>query len=320
LKTDGRQLWWSPLLFVCWANVHGGFIAGDVAIAVALGQHVLRCGRARLTRELFVVGLCALAPLVSPYGIGNYTYLVRHFVTPASDFIFEWEPYVWDRSVLVSSFIVAFLASLVSPRVRRSPLLIQSLVWLATGLRHQRNIALFLVSAAPLVATGASALLRSDMRLVFSKRSTVLASVVLMLLSGRLVQSRFGGQVDWPAYMYPKQEIDYLSEHLAGRRLFNHWNFGAFIIFRAGGRVPIFVDGRGATAYPPGLLADLRDLSLTEILGKYAIEVVMLPLRATDLRAEVEEGDGWEPEMSGDSAIIYRRRVSRAPAGGSLGL
>src|SRR5262249_25434806 len=150
-------------------NVHGGFVAGHVAIVVGLAQYVLQHRTKGLPRELALVGLCALAPFLSPYGVGNYTYLFRHFVSPPSDFIFEWQPYAFGQSALASSFILAFLASLASPRVWRSPLLLQSVLWLATGLRHQRNIALFMVSAAPLVATAASALLRADMRPVIPR-------------------------------------------------------------------------------------------------------------------------------------------------------
>jgi len=315
LKSGGRQPWWTALLFAGWANLHGGYVAGDLAIVVGLGQYVRRHGTAGLSRELGLVGLCALAPLLSPYGVDNYTYFFRHLSTPANDFIFEWKPYAFDRSALASGFIVAFLLSLASPRVRRSPLLVQSVLWLVTGLRHQRNIALFMVSAAPLVATGVSALLRADMRAVIPRWVSLLASAVLIVCSGRIVHSRFTGEIDWPADMYPAQEIDYLREHLAGRRLYNHWNFGSFIIFRAGGRVPVFVDGRGATAYPPSLLKDLRDLALTELLDKYEIEVVLIPLRATGIRAELEERGMWEREVSGKSAIIYRRTGMTGPLG-----
>ena len=99
----------TPLLFVVWSNVHGGYAAGMVAIAVALGPYVLRHGAAVLPRELGLLALCAAAPVVSPYGLDNYTYVLRHFGSPASDFIYEWKPYAFGRSALATGFIVAFL-------------------------------------------------------------------------------------------------------------------------------------------------------------------------------------------------------------------
>jgi hypothetical protein len=312
-RNAGKQPWWAPLLFVGWANLHGGFVAGQFALIVHLVHRATQSGKTGLARECLLLTLCLLAPLVSPYGLDNYIYVLRHLSTPASDFILEWQPYSATQSALVSIFILGFIASMFNSGVRRSvPLLVQSLVWLVFGLQHQRNIALFLVSAAPLLATAVSALFQSDMRMRIPLRIANLATAGLMLCGPTIVQSRFSGRVQWPQIMYPKQEIAYLAKHLAGRRLYNQWNFGAFLIFETTGQVPHFIDGRGATAFPPALLEDLRDLSLPRLLDKYNIEVVLVPTYALDLQAVLEKGRLWEVEMSGASGIIYRKKAAPA--------
>gem|GEM_PF-6532978 len=310
-RSEGRQPWWGPLLFVAWANLHGGFVAGQLAVAVAFGERILRFGKAGLTRETLLVGACLLVPVISPYGIGNYVYVLRHLGSAANDMIFEWQPYSPWQSILVSMFIVGFLASLFDRGVRRSgALCIQGLVWLVLGLQHQRNMALFLVSATPLLAVGASSLLRADMRALVPGRVASAASALLVLLSPAVVRSQFSGDVDWPSQMYPKQEIAYLIDHLGGRRFYNHWNFGSFLIFDAAGRLPVFIDGRGATAYPPSLLQEMRDVPLLQILDKYQIEVALIPLYAKDQQALLDEANsGWERELTGASGIIYRRKA-----------
>ncbi len=89
-------LWWLELMrrgrrwpafaivavMLLWANVHGGFIVGLVAIAVYTAQ--LR------TRAAWATLLAALAiTCVNPYGLGYWTYLVPAWLHPRAD-IPEW--------------------------------------------------------------------------------------------------------------------------------------------------------------------------------------------------------------------------------------
>ena len=56
--------------------------------------------------------------------------------------------------------------------------------------------------------------------------------------------------------MLSEQDALYLQTHFSHARLLNHWNVGGLLIFRTRGTVPVFVDGRAATAYPDALLRD----------------------------------------------------------------
>lgn len=310
-RSDGRQPWWGPILFVVWANLHGGFVAGQLAVVVALCERVFRTGTRNIGREISLVAGCLLGPLISPYGIDNYVYVLRHLSSPASDMILEWKAYSVWQSALASTFMLGFLASLLHPGVRRSrTLVVQAVVWLVLGLQHQRNVALFLVSAAPLLCVGASSLFRGEVHSLVSLRATNWASALLVLTSPALAMVAFSGPVAWPGQMYPKREIAYLVEHLDGRPFFNHWNFGSFLIFDAAGKIPVFIDGRGATAYPPELLQEMRDLSLLQILDRHHIEVAFIPVYDKNHQAELDSDARWERELTGASGIIYRRRTT----------
>jgi hypothetical protein len=313
LQTDEarRQPWWGPLLFIAWGNLHGGFVAGQLAVVATLGERILRFGRAGLVREGLLAVACLAAPVISPYGIDNYVYVLRHLSSPASGVILEWLPYSIWQSALASTFILGFLASLVHRPVRHSGALVtQSVIWLALGLQHQRNIALFLVSAAPLIAVAASSLFRAEVRPLVPRSVASSVSVFLILASPAIVKSQFSGPVEWPTQMYPKQEIAYLVEHLDGRRLYNHWNFGSFIIFDTAGQVPVFIDGRGATAYPPELLQEMRDLSVPQILDKHSIDVALIPLYNKSLVADLDGQPEWERELTGPTGVVYRRKAA----------
>src|SRR5690242_19083215 len=48
--------------------------------------------------------------------------------------------------------------------------------------------------------------------------------------------------------MISEQDALYLRKHFSHARLLNHWNVVGLLIFRTQGAVPVFVDGRAATA------------------------------------------------------------------------
>ncbi len=75
-RRNGRMsgLYWLPLVFVLWANIHLQFVVGLLVLVVALGESLLarfaggvgtRVGPVRMA---LVLAACALATLVNPYG------------------------------------------------------------------------------------------------------------------------------------------------------------------------------------------------------------------------------------------------------------
>ena len=65
--------------------------------------------------------------------------------------------------------------------------------------------------------------------------------------------------------MLSEQDIFYLQTNFTHARLLNHWNYGGILIFRKRGAIPVFVDGRAATAYPDALFRDYFKLSQLDI-------------------------------------------------------
>ncbi len=81
-----RPLYWLPLVFLVWANVHIQFVYGLVAVGLLLGAGVLRKIAGSVSRELesglapalpmetvaIVLAACMLATLISPYSYHLY--------------------------------------------------------------------------------------------------------------------------------------------------------------------------------------------------------------------------------------------------------
>jgi hypothetical protein len=113
--------------------------------------------------------------------------------------------------------------------------------------------------------------------------------------------------------MLSEQDTAYLQTHFPRARLLNHWNDGGILIFRTRGSIPVFVDGRAATAYPDDLLRDyfkLVELEVDEaawdtVLAKYQIDTVLWVRAHEELRRFLVGKRGWKEAYTGDYTSIY---------------
>jgi hypothetical protein len=113
--------------------------------------------------------------------------------------------------------------------------------------------------------------------------------------------------------MLSEQDALYLQSHFSHARILNHWNVGGILIFRTRGAVPVFVDGRAATAYPDPLLRDYFKLPEPEIdeaawdtvLQKYQIDTVLWVKAHEELRRFLVDKRGWKEDYAGLYESIY---------------
>ena len=87
---DYRWLWAVPPLFMVWANVHGGVLAGLTLFSVWAAMHAARNGRAA-RRVLMPAAVAVAAMALNPYGVSLLTFLLRT-ATVARPEISDWQP------------------------------------------------------------------------------------------------------------------------------------------------------------------------------------------------------------------------------------
>jgi hypothetical protein len=122
------------------------------------------------------------------------------------------------------------------------------------------------------------------------------------------------------------QDVLYLQTYFPNARLLNHWNYGGILIFRTRGSIPVFVDGRAATAYPDALLRDYFKLSQLEInetawdamLEKYQIDTVLWVKAHEELRRFLVGQKGWKEAYTGLYASVYAKSREGTVAASSL--
>lgn len=317
-----RRRWFLlPLMMVAWVNLHGGFMLAFPILGVFGGIALLRRDWTNF-RNTCLAGIgCVAAIFVNPLGWHVYDGVratLGHFVQAD---IGEWRSYFFNMELPGSLPGIVYALTFVGLELRyrnvtRVPLEARVLAWLFLflGLYQFRYIAFFFIFSSVPMALHIDGLLPKRLSNPEVRRAMLAAGIVgVLLLPFTFMQVR--SALTLPD-MLSEQDARYLEAHTSHARLLNHWNVGGLLIFRTRGSVPVFIDGRAATAYPDELLRDYHDLvqwdidaaSWDKVISKYKIDAVLW-IRAHDpLRQFLVGQRGWKEEYTGAYVSLYRRQ------------
>jgi hypothetical protein len=310
-----RRSFLLPAIMVLWVNLHGGFLLGFLIIGIFAGAALLKRDWAGLKiYSLAGVG-CFIATFINPLGWHIYeglTTVLGHF---SQAYITEWWPYFSDIALPGSipgiMYILIFVA--LELRYRGScPLESRLLSWffLLLGLYQFRYMAFFFLFSTVPLALHLDRLLPKPSK-DFSVEKSLLAAGAMAACALPVVYMQIPALGLPP--MLSEQDALYLQAHLPRARILNHWNYGGILIFRTRGAIPVFVDGRAATAYPDALLRDYFKLAQWEInetawdsvIEKYQIDTVLWVKAHEELRRFLVGKRGWKEAYAGMYATIY---------------
>lgn len=307
-----------PLLMLLWVNLHGGFVLGFLILGIF-------CGAALLRRDwdgfkiYSITGIaCFVTIFINPLGWHIYNGVVTtlgHFV---QGYIGEWLSYYHNMTVPGSIPSLVYILLFIAFELRfrgSSPISLESriLSWLFLflGIYQFRYISFFFLFSTVVLALHIDRLLPRQL-----DRSIVQRSLFGAGMMGACAVPLAFAQIE-PALGFPEmlsaQDARYLQTHLSHARLLNHWNVGGLLIFYTRGTVPVFVDGRAATAYPDDLLHDYFKLVKLEIdetawdavLKKYRIDAVLWVKAHEQLRRFLVDKRGWKEEYTGRYESVY---------------
>ncbi|WP_076865165.1 hypothetical protein [Bradyrhizobium mercantei] len=314
-----RTRWYLlPVMMVLWANLHGGFMLGFPIIGIFGATCMLRRDWAGLRIYGFAAAGCLVAVLVNPLGWHIYDGVATTLGHFAQAHITEWWSYsanfMMPGSIPGIVYIALFVAfELRHPLSSRAPLESRLLSWLflLLGFYQYRYMSFFFMFATVPLALHIDRLLPKQLNELKAQRWLSVAGIVGMCaLPLTLMYVR-------PALALPQllseQDARYLQTHYPHARLLNHWNVGGLLIFYTRGTVPVFIDGRSATAYPDELLRDYFSLIKWEIdetawdavLDKYKIDTVLWVKVHEPLRRYLVDKRGWTEEYAGTDEVIY---------------
>jgi hypothetical protein len=186
-----RALWAIPIVGIFWANLHGSFVLLPLLCAVAFVADLVDRDERRLVTGA-LVGISALAPVATPWGLSSYAYAYRLSTsTVVRTVIDEWRP-IWQQrpaGVLFAVTCVGIVVAIV--RGNRHGLRVED--WLTLGLftalavPSGRNLIWWSLVVPPvlgalLASPASSTWTRTSMRIVRIALAAILALALVRLL------------------------------------------------------------------------------------------------------------------------------------------
>ncbi len=341
-RRPGRWLLWVPALFVLWANLHSGFVVGVGLLLVfwvgeaaqarlprlASGrpEGVPVMGRDELRRLLLVAVGGLVAGLLTP---GTYRTVGFALGTLTSQriqsLIVEWASPDFHSISGQALLLVLLLMIAGAIGVGRSAArvdatyLLLGLAGLTLGLTSQRHVPIFAACGAPLVGQLVSSLLAGlGARPRVLRQPSAAAARINLAIAAVLLLA--GAAYTWNAVSpaavdravaasAPSEATDYLLAHRPPGRLFNTYNFGGYLDWRAYPTYHVFIDGRtevyGDAVVDQYLSVEFLSEDFESTLDHYGVNTVMIA--AGDPFRLLLETRGWHRVHGDNVALVYVR-------------
>lgn len=259
-----RKLWpliILPIVFVFWANAHGGFVLGLASIGLfSIGLVFDKERRKEISRMLLLFLLCLLGTFINPYPDFVYWRYILEAVAMPRPSITEWAPLpLFALDSLLPLFIIAVSvagAIVARRRPRLSELLL--LLFAICGVFRAMRLIAFLAMAAcvygsPLYREFADWLKGILFERYMIIRRSVYVSMTLLVLVGvvafvRSISSK--GDPNRALKNIPSESIEWLRTNGSGGRLLVDFNNGSYALWRLYPKYSISLDGRYEEVYP----------------------------------------------------------------------
>jgi hypothetical protein len=264
-----RKIWFTPLIFLAWANLHGGFFAGLAVLLVWVVLHyAVECvdsarqsGGRDLNPALVLLSSIA-ATLLNPYGWSLHLFLGRTATVPRPD-IAEWQT-IQPTSLPGICYLAALSAAILGcwwSQAPRRPASLGVLAGLAIApFVAARHAPLFAIAWAIVAAEHVASALEKRFPNSFTSRKEhvgrptwaagMMAGASLALLGiglnlFRCIELRIP---------YPIEAVARLKAARVAANLAIDFNWGEFAIWHLGPNVKVSMDGRRETVYSQDIL------------------------------------------------------------------
>jgi hypothetical protein len=340
-ERDPKLLWWTLPLMLLWVNLHAGFALGLALSAVFLAGEWIeglrrksaRGGMApsgispnpgplRLAALIFLLDLL-LVPL-NPNGPRLFDYPLETLRSTAmQSYIAEWASPNFHQLeslpllvLVLASFVI--LAWTRSPMRQRDFLLLP--VSLFASLVSIRLIPFFVLIAAPLLARQWAGALPSRSG-NFSKSSSTSTALHALLNAGMILTLALFAvvhtiqvihrQPQAVAQAFPERAVAFLQSHPGLGPIFNHYDWGGYLIWKLYPETRVFIDGR-ADLYGDSMLDPFASTyqfkgDWRRPLERWDIHTVLVPSHSA-LAVGLGNAPGWSVAYGDAQAVVLTDR------------
>lgn len=311
-----QRVWLLVPLTLIWANLHLGFTYGLALIGVWCLAEAVRTVRGQPVNPLrapAVLAACLLVSLANPSGIDLLFYPFRYLEDREQVArIQEWQSPLRIDPVLLPYHVSVLIAAYVLVFRRRMPLFVAlagvlTLLISLTAVRNMAYLALVLLPVAGAAwQQGEARITRVPMTLA----AATIAAVAVVAMSLALHHNARFSAGEPSADGFPEGGARYVEENLAGRRLFNNYDWGGYLIYAAPA-TPVYIDGR-SDLFRAGMMEEYFD-TLTrqpgweQTLAARRIEVILVPASWNFSEALRQSGE-WDEAFVGEHESVFVRR------------
>jgi hypothetical protein len=279
-----RGLWLMPVVFLIWANCHGGYLMGwAVAGAYSAEALFLRFRGKPLAdeRKIWIVSVVSiLASLCNPNGADAIAVMRHYRDSPMQISIYEWNYPAWWPPDYFNLLMIGTAAVLLWARHRVRPR--DWLLFAALGgasAMALRNV-IFIGFIGPLLL--ATYLPEWKHRMPRIVEYSVAGLLIFGI--GHNIYARGAFQLRAADWRYPGEAADFLIAHHVKGPLFNTYEQGGYLMWRLWPQEKVFIDGRALneTVWDDYMhMAYNADYhggkTVAQLLQQYGVQVIVMP-------------------------------------------
>jgi hypothetical protein len=310
---------WLPLLFLVWANTHGGVLLGLVVLGVSLGARTLVTPSSWRQSALVLIG-CAAAMTMTPLGVHFWIEIPRSLSRISLYTLDE-----WSRTELTDPTMVAFWGiaavyvwELLQLRSRTLSVLSAeadlhacAVVLLPAAIAAVRNVGAFLMVGVPALTHLLSLQERKRARVSDApvQRTAVNLAIILMAVVGVSVTLALAYRNGWSRLRWtpiPAAAIEALGD--CPDNLYNRYDEGGMLLWFEPHR-KVFLDGR-QDPFPPALVLEHIEMetgrrSYGPTFARHSIRCAFLPV-VSPVASQLSR-DGWISLFRSDQWLVLKR-------------
>ena len=307
-----------PLLMILWVNMHGGFLVGFIILGAYLLQTLLAKDKKSAGLFLLTILTCLVACMLNPLGIDIFEACRRTLSSALLPIISEWQPLQFDlKHGLHVIYLVIFLATFRFNKNTGIAEKLLSLLWAFSTYQHERNLPIFVLLSAPVMAINLQSIFAKSNWLAkknedyerdlgnakVRKAAFVIGLFITCILISGIIRPYLN--LNTPN-THPVEEAEFIKRNYPDKHFLNDYFQGGYLLYTG---TKVFIDGRAETAYPDEVVQDYLKFHYTqpgweEIIPKYQIDGVILP-RGNPALPFFEANKAWEKVFEGALDVVY---------------